>query len=93
MTKERTKTVKYRTRLKQLRKALNLKRNDIVGKSYALGYPVTYQTVMSWENNILTRIDANTSYPLRKILGCTLDELVFEVDDNFIIEYDNEGDD
>jgi len=78
---ERIKPVKYRTRLKELREAKGLERKDIVGKSYALGYPITYQTVMAWENNDLSRIDPNTSYPLRIILSCSLGELVYEVDD------------
>ena len=79
--KERTHEVKYRTRLKQLREAKELERMDIVEKSIIMGKSLTYQTVMTWENKLVSRIDADTTYVLKQILGCTLDELVYEVDE------------
>ena len=78
---ERLEPVKYKTRLKDLREALHMERMDVVAQSYIIGRPVTYQTVMAWENKSLSRVDADTSFALRTILGCTLDDLIYEVED------------
>lgn len=81
-TMERLPAVKYKTRLKELREKLGMKRMDVVAESYKLGRPVSYQTVSAWEKGLLQRIDADKSYTFRTILGCTLDELLYEVDED-----------
>lgn len=78
---ERVHELKYKTRLKELREAKGLERMDIVEQSIKLGKSITYQTVMTWENRLVARIDADTTYILKKILDCSLDELVYEVEE------------
>lgn len=68
---------KFKTRLKELMKKRGLDRMDIV-RDARMSYP----TVMSWEDNELNSVGANNVHALMKVLGCTMDELIYTVEDD-----------
>jgi transcriptional regulator with XRE-family HTH domain len=68
---------KFRTRLTELRKKHNVSRMDLVRKA-----DMTYPTVMNWENDTLSSVNANTVWHLMSIFNCSMDELFYLVDDS-----------
>lgn len=68
---------KFRTRLSELREKKGVSRMDLVRKA-----DMTYPTVMSWENDELTSVKANTVWHLTKILDCKMDDLFYFVDES-----------
>lgn len=82
MTIESTKMAKFRTRLKEMREKKNWERADLLRESIVRGYDMTYQTIMLWENQGLSRIDANTAEVFAKVFDCEWHELFVMVGDN-----------
>lgn len=67
---------KFRTRLKELREQRELSRMDLVRDA-----KMSYPTVVSWENNSMNHVSADIVHRLTNLLGCTVDELVYVVED------------
>lgn len=67
---------KFKTRLKELMKARGLDRMDIVRDAH-----MSYPTVMAWEKGDLSSINADTVHALLATLGCTMDELLYTIED------------
>jgi DNA-binding XRE family transcriptional regulator len=70
-------TKKFRTHVAELRKKHNVSRMDLVRKA-----DMTYPTVVSWENEALASANANTIWLLMQLFNCTIDELLYFVDED-----------
>lgn len=69
--------MKFRTRLAQLREEFDISRMDIVRRA-----DMTYPTVMSWENDMLSSIDSNKLFLLMEIFNLkSIDDIIFFVDE------------
>ena len=68
---------KFRTRLAELREKHGVSRMDLVRNAY-----MTYPTIMTWENDELSSVNASNVWYLLQIFDCTMDELFYFVDDS-----------
>lgn len=69
--------MKFRTRLADLREQYELSRMDIVRRA-----DMTYPTVMSWENDLLSSIDSNKLFLLMQLFNIEhIDDIIFFVDE------------
>lgn len=69
--------MKFRTRLADLREQYELSRMDIVRRA-----DMTYPTVMSWENDLLSSIDSNKLFLLMQLFNIDrIDDIIFFVDE------------
>lgn len=64
-----------RTRLKALREERRMSRMDIVREG-----EISYPTVVRWENKVLNELDTDILMRLCKVLKCTIDEFIVEVE-------------
>ena len=69
-------TIKFKTRLVELREKHGLSRMDLVRQA-----DMSYPTVVSWENDELLRVNAGTVWHLLKVFDCSMDDLFYFVDD------------
>lgn len=67
---------KFRTRLAELRERHGVSRMDLVRRA-----DITYPTVMSWENDELTSVDADKLAALMRVFQCNMQDLLYIVDE------------
>jgi DNA-binding Xre family transcriptional regulator len=67
---------KFKTRLSELMAKHGVERMDLVRQAN-----MSYPTVMSWENDELSSIDANKVKALLEIFNCEMQDLIYLVDD------------